>query len=116
MPESRITALADMPDIRFVSLPNNPLPAITSEGVLIINADGWLAASYNGAGVKIGILDVGFSDYAIRQAEGELSANVTTRWAPSIGGEGTSVHGTACAEIVYDISPGASYYLANFAT
>ncbi|MFC1929045.1 FG-GAP-like repeat-containing protein [Chloroflexota bacterium] len=116
VPTSQLTVLADMPEIRFVRLPSKPLPSITSEGVPVINADGWLASSYNGTGVKIGILDVGFSGYINRQSEGELSDNTTTWWAPSIGDEGTSVHGTACAEIVYDIAPEAGYYFANFAT
>jgi len=45
-----------------------------------------------------------------------LPATVTTWWATSIGNEGTSVHGTGCAEIVYDIAPEAQFYLANFDT
>jgi len=116
IPATSLSALADTRSIDFVRLPQQPLPAVVSEGVALINADDWLAASYNGTGVKIGILDVGFSGYTTRQAEGELPTSVSTWWAPSIGGEGTSVHGTACAEIVYDIAPEANYYFANFAT
>ncbi|MFC1990988.1 S8 family serine peptidase, partial [Chloroflexota bacterium] len=115
VPVSQLTALADRPEIRFVRPPNKPLPTETSEGVSVINADDWLAASYNGTDVKIGILDVGFSGYTTRQGEGELPA-VTPWWAPSIGGSGTSVHGTGVAEIVYDIAPASNYYFANFAT
>ena len=87
----------------------------TSEGVELINADEWQTASYNGTGVKVAILDGGFSGYTTRQGEGELPT-VTTWWAPSIGGPGSSAHGTACAEIVYDIAPDAEFYLANFGT
>jgi hypothetical protein len=116
VPVSQLAALAEMQDVRFVRLPMQPLPAVTSEGVSRINADDWQLASYNGTGVKIGILDVGFSDYTVRQSEVELPASIVTWWAPSIGNEGTNIHGTACAEIVYDIAPGATYYFANFGT
>jgi len=113
MPVSQLTTLADTPGIRLVRMPQYPLPAAVSEGVALVNADDWQAAGYNGTGVKVAILDGGFSGYTTRQGEGELPA-VTTWWAPSIGNEGTSVHGTACAEIVYDIAPDADFYLANF--
>lgn len=116
-PVRALTALANTPAIRFVRLPNYLLPAVvTSEGVALIDADEWQTAGYTGAGVKVGILDGGFSGYATRQAEGELPATVTTWWAPSIGGPGSSGHGTACAEIIHDIAPDAQFYLANFGT
>jgi len=117
MPVSQLPALSDTHGVRFVRLPSYPLAADNvSEGVALINADDWQNASYNGTGVKVGILDGGFSGYTTRQSEGELPATVTTWWAPSIGNEGTSVHGTGCAEIVYDIAPDADFYLANFIT
>jgi len=116
MPVSQLTALADTPGIRLVRLPWYPLPAVVSEGVALINADEWQTAGSTGAGVKVAILDIGFSGYTTRQSEGELPATVNTWWAPSIWGPGTSAHGTACAEIVYDIAPDADFYLANFST
>ncbi len=117
MPVSQLEALAGNPGIRLVRTPMQFLPAVvTSEGVPLINGDDWQAAGYNGAGVKIGILDGGFYGYAARQTEGELPASITTNWAPSIGNAGTSKHGTGCAEIIYDIAPGAQYYFANFGT
>ncbi len=116
VPIPQLTALADIPGIRLVRLPWYPLPDIVSEGVGLINANEWQTAGFTGAGVKVAILDGGFSGYTTRQSEGELPTTVTTWWAPSIGGPGTSVHGTACAEIVYDIAPDADFYLVNFGT
>jgi hypothetical protein len=118
VPTSKLTALSALSSAKFVRQPEKPLPSIISEGVGVINADDWQAASYNGTGVKIGILDIGFSGYQTRQSEGELptGANLTTWWAPSIGNQGSEIHGTACAEIVYDMAPCATYYLANFST
>lgn len=115
-PISRLAALAAISDIRLVRLPQHPVPfAVTSEGVRLANANDWQAAGYNGTGVKIGILDGGFADYATHQSQGEVPPAVATYWSPSIG-QGTSTHGTACTEVVYDIAPGAQYYLTNFYT
>jgi len=116
VPISQLTTLADAPSIRLVRLPREPLPDVVSEGVALINADDWQTASFNGTGVKVGILDGGFSGYTTRQSEGELPPTVTTWWAPSIGNAGTSIHGTACAEIVHDVATDADFYLANFGT
>ena len=80
VPVPQLTALADAPSIRLVRLPWYPLPdVVVSEGVELINADEWQTASYNGTGVKVAILDVGFSGYTTRQSEGELPASVTTQ-------------------------------------
>ena len=116
VPISQLTTLADAPSIRLVRMPWEPLPDVVSEGVALINADDWQTASFNGTGVKVGILDGGFSGYTTRQSEGELPLTISTWWAPSIGNAGTSIHGTACAEIAYDVAPGADFYLANFGT
>jgi hypothetical protein len=116
VPVSQLTAMAELPDISLVRMPQHPvMDTVVSEGVGLINADDWQAAGYRGAGVKIGILDGGFADYDTRQGEGEVPAPVSTHWSPSIG-QGTSIHGTACTEVVYDIAPDAQYYLTNFNT
>ena len=116
VPINSLVALADTPAIRFVRCPYRPVASVVSEGVELINADNWHAAGYTGTGVKIAIVDGGFSGYTTRQDEGELPAVVTTWWAPSLTGPGTSPHGTACAEIVYDTAPGSNLYLVNFGT
>jgi len=114
VPVSRLAALADDPNIRLVRMPQTPIPAtVTSEGAARINADDWNSAGYNGTGVKVGILDVGFSGYASLLGT-ELPSTVSTNWSVSLKGPGTNIHGTACAEIIYDIAPGAQFYLANF--
>ncbi|MBA7586470.1 hypothetical protein ES708_28472 [subsurface metagenome] len=115
VPVTSLTALVESSAIHLVRLPYHTVPTVTSEGVALVNADDWQAAGYNGMGVKVAILDGGFSGYLTRQGEGELPA-VTPWWAPSIGDEGTSIHGTGCAEIIYDVAPGASLYFANYGT
>ena len=118
VPVPQLTALADEPSIRLVRLPWYPLPdaVVVSEGVALINADDWQTASYNGTGVKVAILDGGFTGYADLLGT-ELPASVTTQsFYAGSDIEGTSVHGTACAEIVYDIAPDADFYLVNSGT
>ena len=61
VPVSQLTAVADKPSVRLVRLPSYPVPDVVSEGVALIHADDWQTASFNGTGVKVGILDGGFS-------------------------------------------------------
>ena len=113
IPVAQVEALADDASVKLVRLPFKPIPSVISEGVSLINADDWHSAGFTGTGVKVGILDGGFSGYDSLLGT-ELPATVASWWAPSYGNEGTSVHGTACAEIVYDLVPDAQFYLANF--
>jgi len=84
----------------------------------VIGAQAWHAAGYNGAGVKIAIWDFGFRDY--KQLVGlELppSERLTAKgFGLPVGGLASddpedAKHGTAVAEIVYDIAPDAEFYL-----
>lgn len=115
VPVAALSELAGSDIISLVRRPYSSMPSAISQGVGLINATAWQAAGYTGAGTKVGILDLGFSGYAALLGT-DLPATVTTWWAPSRGGPGTEVHGTACAEVVYDVAPGAQFYLANYNT
>ncbi|MFC1933846.1 S8 family serine peptidase [Chloroflexota bacterium] len=116
VPISRLTALADTRIIRLVRLPWYPLPTVVSEGVGLINADGWHTAGYTGAGVKIAVLDGGFTGYSSLLGT-ELPGLVTIKsFREDLDIEAGTAHGTACAEIVYDIAPDAQLYLVNYGT
>ncbi|MGQ9677551.1 MAG: S8 family serine peptidase, partial [Chloroflexota bacterium] len=88
----------------------------TTEGLAPMNASAWHAAGYRGSGVKIAIIDGGFQGYTAKLGT-DLPSSVTVR--NFVDGEydwqvdGTSEHGTACAEIIYDIAPQAQLYLAK---
>ncbi|MBC8477082.1 MAG: S8 family serine peptidase [Dehalococcoidia bacterium] len=117
VPITSLTALADTPGIRFVRLPWRPVleEEVVSQGVDLIEADEWHTAGFDGTGVKVGILDTGFAGYsALLGSELPNDNDVEENWGP--GGEGNSDHGTACAEIVYDIAEGAQFYLAKYGT
>jgi len=82
-------------------------PAVTTEGLTPMNAQAWHAAGYRGAGVKVGIIDVGFEGYEDLLGT-ELPGSVTIRG--DVGGDN---HGTAVAEIIHDIAPEAELYLTK---
>lgn len=104
--------LAQAREVRWVRLPYPVTLLVVSEGIAVINANDWHSQGWYGNGIKVGVLDIGFSGYESLLGT-ELPSTVTTWWAPSIGGPGSDVHGTACAEIVYDVAPAAALFLAN---
>lgn len=77
---SRLTALAEHEQVAFIRQPMVPFPAFTSEGLPVVNANEWQSTGYDGAHVKVGILDSGFGGYTIRRSQGELPASLETSW------------------------------------
>ena len=96
-----------------------PASIVTSEGASRHGAPAWNGVGVTGDGVKVGIIDAGFSGYDSIGAELPRVAGArcyrygfgrTTDNPPDcVGG----VHGTAVAEAVIDIAPDASLYIAN---
>ena len=93
----------------------------TSQGVAAHDASLWHMRGITGKGVKVGVIDTGFS--GIRALLGsELPASVTARCYRDMGrhtsrlrycrNEG-EVHGTAVAEALLDIAPDVSLYVAD---
>ena len=87
---------------------------ITSEGVAASGANNWIAGGSTGSGVKVGVIDDGFGGLADAQADGELptGSQVTTNSSNCEDATVSDVHGTAVAEVVHAMAPGASLYLA----
>jgi hypothetical protein len=106
------------PRVRAVTVPVPPrTTAITSEGLVRMNVPTVQALNIKGQGQKIAILDVGFTGYAALLGT-ELPAVVTAKSfygaAPGDITGGGEVHGTAVAEVVYDVAPSAQLYLVNY--
>lgn len=91
----------------------------TTEGLAVINGPAWHAKGHTGAGVKIGVIDGGFSGYSSLLGS-DLPATVTVK--NFVDGEtdgqvdGSTEHGTACAEVIHDIAPDATLFLAKIGT
>lgn len=94
------------------------LGAVVSEGVASIGAAPYPRRGIDGAGVRIGVIDQGFAGLAGLLGT-ELPADTVTRSffnSPQGRGDltgGGIDHGTACAEVIHDVAPGAGLYLAN---
>lgn len=120
---------------RGATAPAAPLVGTrTTEGVALTGADVWQTADYNGAGVNLAVFDFGFTGWETRQVAGDLPGGVNlvlkdynlaspNSKNPCVGGfnfgpPSTACfgHGTACAEIAYDMAPGSTVYLYAFST
>jgi subtilisin family serine protease len=116
VPPAALSKLAALREVQFVRMPSyRVLDDITGEEVKASNASASIQKGWTGKGVKIAILDGGFTGYQQRIDEGELPSTLKTKnfcptggFAPTFsGGE----HGTAVAEIVHEMAPSAQLYL-----
>lgn len=108
----RLPELADADDIVRVRTPYRQHPEIVGQGVSLHHADALHADGFRGQGVKVGVFDCGgFVGYQALLGT-ELPASVTL-WQGSVDPVGSDPHGTACAEIVYDLAPEAQMFLAH---
>ena len=105
VPARSLRELAASPSVRYVRPPARSVAAsVTDEGVAESNALAWHGAGFTGAGVKIGVIDIGFAYYDLDQDLGELPGNLTIA---NIGVDDLQhvTHGTAVAEVVYEMAP-----------
>jgi subtilisin family serine protease len=110
VPVAQLPLLASSAGVLRVRTPGRGTPDVVSEGVPLHHADTLHAAGITGAGTRVGVLDCGgFVGYEALLGN-ELPAT-TALWP--VGGVGDGVHGTACAEIVADMAPGAQLFLAH---
>ena len=111
VPASSLLAVSELPGVSFVRRPFRPhAQQIRSEGRRFINAINNYNAGVRGQGVKVAVIDGGFK--GANQLRSDMPA---TWWVLDYTGEGIyageDVHGTACAEIIYDVAPEAELTL-----
>ncbi len=118
-PINKLETIADnVEGVSFIKLPDRGVPlTVVSEGVGLTGASSYHSAGYTGSGVGVAVIDLGFAGLDSAISAGELpdtavkvdctgSSCVSTDFSSE-----TDVHGTACAEIVYDMAPDARLYL-----
>ncbi|MGO1056940.1 ricin-type beta-trefoil lectin domain protein [Crossiella sp. CA198] len=113
--EEKLPALAASTGVRQVRRPDRAVPMATiSEGVAAAQANEWAAAGKKGAGVRIGVIDVGFGGLPEAQEAGELptSPKLVVNNSNCIDSTRSDEHGTKVAEVVHDMAPEASLVLA----
>ncbi|MDH3330561.1 MAG: S8 family serine peptidase [Desulfobulbaceae bacterium] len=118
--EMPIHAIEDMlntlDEIQFARLPNQFRPmSVTSEGVGLTGAQKFQNIGYNGSGVKVAVIDVGFKGLTAAQTSGDIPNNIIVKDYTGRGLQTQYLHGTACAEIVHDMAPQALLYLLKIA-
>ena len=111
VPAASLRAVSELPSVAFVRRPHRPHAQQTlSEGLALIRALENHAIGAKGQGAKVAVIDGGFTGAKDLQEDMPESW-----WYRDYTGEGiyagTDVHGTACAEIVYDVAPEAELYL-----
>jgi hypothetical protein len=89
---------------------------VVSEGVALTGADSYHSYGFLGTGIKVAVIDIGFNGKWEAIAAGDLPILMQEYDFTGTGLETGSYHGTAVAEVVYDMAPGAELHLLKIAT
>lgn len=129
VPATAVVTLEDDPHVEAVTTPSiasptagDPGTALLGQEVGLLNADDWQAAGITGVGVKVGIIDsFDGGGWATAVASGDLAANPAGTFCRSSGAScniwlGGTRHGVAVAEIVHEVAPSATLYIASVRT
>ena len=111
------------PDSASVETQNAPRGrgSVVSQGVALHGADVWHRAGYTGSGVKVGVIDLGFTGFSALMGS-ELPTSVTARCYTDIGiftsnladcESAENNYGAATAEMLLDIAPDVDLYISN---
>ncbi len=138
VPYTRVAALASLPSVQFLHAPGRTAPAeaspasaiaqssataavaspIAGQEVSITGAAAWHRAGFTGGGVRVGIIDqFNGSGWSAARARGEVPTPAGTfcrsnGQACNVFASGI-IHGVAVAEVIHDMAPGATLYLAS---
>ena len=119
LPAARSTALDEPQELSRLEQPS-PAPPVAapqqSGGVAaLVGADQWHEAGFSGRGVRVAVIDTGFSGY--EEAFADAVPPVRARSFRADGGlDGGSGHGFRAAQIVRELAPRAELLLLAFST
>ena len=117
--------IAGLAAVRGITKPQAPIllegDSLTEGLAAMTNSGDWHTAGFDGSGVKVAVIDGGFTGYPSRVTSGDLPNTLvpknTCDSQPDPGGtNGGTPHGTAVAEIVHDVAPGALLWLIKVCT
>ncbi|CAD7781438.1 MAG: hypothetical protein KCCBMMGE_01086 [Candidatus Methanoperedenaceae archaeon GB37] len=104
-PPSIINTIASWPEVKYIRFPHKLTPHYVSEALDRMYIRQWHAQGYHGEGINVAVIDSDFSNYsALVGSELPPTSNLVIKnfsTSPTDTG-----HGTACAELIYDIVPG----------
>jgi hypothetical protein len=113
VPVPRLEQLAELPAASRVRLPIKARHknTVKTEGLEATAADTWHSAGFTGTGVKLAVVDAGFIGLASLKSQDEIPSSAIEVDFTGSGMESGTSHGCSCAQIVYDLAPGAEMYL-----
>ncbi|HJQ42819.1 MAG TPA: S8 family serine peptidase, partial [Jatrophihabitantaceae bacterium] len=109
VPKANLATLAAAPGVTSVDAAKLAY-ATDSEGVSESGASAWHTAGQTGAGTKVAVIDVGFANASAEVTAGHLGPNTHLNNTDCSDISGAQ-HGTAVAEIVQQMAPGAELFL-----
>ncbi|MDG2308749.1 MAG: S8 family serine peptidase [Candidatus Binatia bacterium] len=126
-PSGNRPKIAALPFVRRILTPIEPVPAglFDSEGIELTRADLAHFAGETGSGVTVAIIDKDYESLANTIADPndelyaipvgdmfeQLSSGSSTFINAPLDGKGSREHGTASAEVIYEMAPGATIKL-----
>jgi len=84
---------------------------VAEETISAIGADAYHAVGVTGAGVRVAVIDAGFSELSAAQAAGDLPFAILQADLAGGGIDAGTAHGTAMAVLVHRIAPDAELHL-----
>jgi len=120
VPAVELAGLALQPAVRGIDRPWKMRADVTSEGVAVIGGDVWQNVRFRSPidGLNVGVIDLSFTGYeSLRGSELPPQDRLMTRSFRDDGEmEAGDEHGTAVAEIVYDLQQEGTMYLVAVET
>lgn len=119
VPVTELEALGSQADVLAVRSTLPPFSKVTSQGVGLHGVPNWNSSGFSGAGVKVGVIDIGFDGVVslVGNELPQLGAHCYPVSGPATANPADcdrgSVHGAAVAETVLDVAPATSLYIAN---
>lgn len=118
VPFDRIEDIAALPFVTRITPPSYGFPragSVTTQGDTILLADQLRQLGLDGSGVKVGVISDGANNWTDASITGDLPSSITTYGTctpqpydgPNCIPDSDCNEGTAMAEIVHDIAPGA---------
>jgi len=113
VPVGQLAALvSQLSGVAFVRAPYEPYALATAgQGVAAIGAGAFHSAGLTGTGARVAVIDLGFYGLAQAQSRGDLPSTLTQVDLTGTGLTSGISHGTAVAEVIYDVAPSAELYL-----
>lgn len=108
----RLMNLNDRAEVSYISrfVPTKEFWDLDDDAINFVHLNHLRDVGQDGDGVKIAVIDLGFKDYLVSQANGNLPANLHYKNFLT-SADNKKNHGRKCAEVVHAVAPKAELYL-----